>query len=165
MNPYYRYNGWIIWLSFIIAIILQIIPCWPLQFYLFRPSWLSLLLIYWVIELPHRINIGTGFMLGLIMDLILGSTLCIHALALSVLSYLVSFKFQLLNKLALWQQVFIVILISLAAKMVIFLVEFMLISLSFRKEIFLSSLIDGILWPWLFLIMNKISRQFIIQWR
>ncbi len=151
--------SWIIGCSFLIGGILEVLP-WPVQYYMFRPSWILLILFYWIMALPRRVNVGYSFFLGMLVDLISGSVLGVRALAYSLVSYLILYRSHLLKNLALWQQAVLVMLFSVLVNLLVFWIRFILNDITFQPEIFWGPLIDGILWPWLFLLLRKVHHSF-----
>lgn len=143
---------------FIIALVLEIMP-WPVNLQGFRPAWLVMVLAYWVMALPNKINIGSAFLLGILWDLVLGSTLGVHALVLSIFSYVMAKYHLILRNLSLWQQSLLIILFVVIIRFAIFLVELFLHNALFNGAEFFGALFSGLLWPWLFLLLRKIRRQ------
>ncbi|MBP8080274.1 MAG: rod shape-determining protein MreD, partial [Aeromonas sp.] len=96
-----------IWISILLALCLSILPL-PFQFEPFRPDWLAMVLIYWALALPHRANVGTAWVAGLLLDVLLGSTLGVRAMAMAITTYLAAFQFQKIRNFSLWQQALII---------------------------------------------------------
>ncbi|URJ23513.1 rod shape-determining protein MreD [Blochmannia endosymbiont of Camponotus sp. C-003] len=157
-NKYNNYKLWVVYSSFIIAIILQIIP-FCLRTWNIHPSWTMILLIRWITILPNQVNIGTGFTLGLVIDIILGSTLGIHSLSLSILAYLVIRNIYFFRYMPIWQQTFIIIFLSFIHQSITFLIKFLITKVLYAPEIFWNCLLDGGSWPFLVFLMHKIRRN------
>lgn len=145
-------------LFFIVALVMELAP-WPLGFQAFKPSWLILVLLYWVLAIPNKVNIGFAFLLGVIWGVVLGSPLGIHALVLSIAFYFIAKNHLVLRNLSLWFQSLLVIIFVFAIRLAIFLVEFFLHSAAFNWQEIFGAVASGILWPWVFLLMRKIRRK------
>lgn len=152
----------VIMATFLVAMILEIIP-WPSNLHSFKPAWLVLVLTYWILAMPNKINIGTAFVMGIAWDLVLGSTLGVHALILSLFAYALAINSVLIRNLSLWMQGVMVILTVLFIRLGIFIIEFLLHSADFYWQETFGAIASGILWPWVFLLFRKISTQLHIE--
>ena len=88
--------------TFLVAIVLSIMPG-PTWAESFRPDWVGLVLIYWCIAVPERVGVGTGFVLGLIMDVLYGALLGSNALVKSLLVFLAELRKRLRTSRRSWR--------------------------------------------------------------
>lgn len=96
-----------IYLTILLALLLTILPL-PAIIDPYRPDWLTLVIVYWVIALPHRVNVGTAWIAGLLLDILMGSTLGVRALALAIMAYVAAMQFQKVRNFSVWQQAVVV---------------------------------------------------------
>lgn len=147
---------------FIIAMVLEIAP-WPAGLQSFKPAWLVLILMYWVLSIPTKVSIGSAFILGVIWDLVLGSILGVHALVLSVFAYLIAINHLILRNMSLWMQSILVILFIFVLRLGIFLIELLLHSAYFNWQEIFGAIASGLLWPWIFLLLRKVQQKLHLQ--
>lgn len=83
-----RFASSVFLLGVFVALLLGLIalPDWAAAL---RPFWLALVLVYWLLEAPERVGLGTAFVLGVAADLVFGTLLGEHALRLIVLAFIV----------------------------------------------------------------------------
>ncbi|WP_105900783.1 rod shape-determining protein MreD [Vibrio gangliei] len=151
-------SKFIIWCSFVIALILQAVP-WPGPLEMMRPTWVILVSCYWILALPHRVNVGSALILGLLWDLVIGSTLGIHGIVMSVVAYLVALNFQVLRNMALWQQGVVIGALTVLAEFLEFFGEFLIQDVEFDPHYLWAGAINCILWPWMFLLLRRLRRH------
>lgn len=91
-----------LWLSLTGALVLAVVPL-PGPVEPFRPPFVTMAVIYWTMMWPRLCGPLTGFVIGLALDVLYGSLLGQHALALVVVSWL-TLRFHLQIRIfPLWQ--------------------------------------------------------------
>ncbi|MEX2489036.1 MAG: rod shape-determining protein MreD [Pseudomonadales bacterium] len=160
------FGGVVIALSFVIAMILTVIamPAFvPVELGYLRPEWVVLTLIYWVIALPQRIGILLAWVVGLMVDVLLGSLLGQHALAFIIVAYIASNIYQRLRMFAVWQQSMIVFVIVGLNQLINFWIESIAGVAEWSMWYLFPSVVSAFLWPWVFLILRYVRRRFNVQ--
>ena len=78
--------------TILLALLCQLFP-WTGQGIIFRPDFMLVVLLYWLLRAPHLCNVGTAWVVGLLVDLATGSLLGQHALAFTLTAF-IALSFQ-----------------------------------------------------------------------
>ena len=157
-------NGlWVIVLSFFLAYLLAIVPFpdWAMSY---RPEWVAMVLIYWVMALPYRVGIGSAWLAGLILDILKGSVLGLNAIGLVIVAYVtlsLHLRFRMFSPIQQSGLVLILIGINL---FICYWLEVMTGYTSASDMMFImGALTSAILWPSLFQILRQTRRSFEVR--
>lgn len=91
-----------VYLTLLAALLCQLFP-WTGQGIIFRPDFMLIVLIYWLLRSPHLCNVGTAWVVGLIVDFATGSLLGQHALVFALTAYLALIYQRRLVLFSVWQ--------------------------------------------------------------
>ncbi|MBU2891771.1 rod shape-determining protein MreD [Colwellia sp. D2M02] len=158
----FSHNGIIIIFSLLIALMASIMPM-PLAFDAFRPDWVLIVLVYWCLALPSKINIITAWLMGFLLDVLLGSTLGIHAAAMALTMYIVVVNFQKIRNFSVWQQALIIGVLAALYHLIVFWLQRFLSDAVFLPSYLYPVITSIILWPWVFLLLRRVRRHFKIK--
>jgi len=152
-------GGWVVAGSFLLAFLAASIPL-PGWVGWFWPDWVAMVLIYWCLALPYRIGIGTGWLVGLLVDVGRGALLGQHALAFATLAYLTLQTHRRIRVLAPWQQAFSVLVFLLIEQVLVFWISGV-IGYPPRDGWYLAPAVGGMIgWPLLFVVLRDARRYF-----
>lgn len=148
----------VIGLTLLVAMSLAV---WPLPDWArpYRPDWVALALIYWVMAVPQRIGVGSGWLLGLLLDVLTGTLLGVHALGLALVAWVVLRSHQRLRVYRLWQQSLVVFVLVLLRT----LLTSWLAALGGAEInpllVWAPAVAGAVLWPWLFVLLRDMRRR------
>lgn len=152
-------GGVIIFFTFVVAMMIMIMPL-PEWAKSYRPDVMVMVLIYWCLALPERVGVGVGWIAGLMLDVGYGSLLGQHALAMAIVAWLTLNLHQRMRVFPPWQQAISVLILVGLNQMLVLWVKGMT-GLSPHTWIYwMPSITSMLLWPWLFLVLRGIRRNF-----
>ncbi|MCC6709094.1 MAG: rod shape-determining protein MreD [Gammaproteobacteria bacterium] len=149
---------WVIALSFLAAFMLTAMPLpdWALPW---RPAWIAMVLVYWCMALPERVGVITGWVIGLILDVMHGSILGQHAFGLAFVAYMVLQYHQRLRVFRLLQQSLVIGSIVFVYLLTMLWIYNLLGSVSYSFSYLFGAVTTGILWPWVYVVLRDVRRR------
>jgi len=148
----------LIWLTIITALLLSLLPM-PELLVPLKPYWVALVMIYWALETRAMINLGFAFLVGLLLDVLSGSLMGMHALSLIVMVFLVQrFRFRL-RFFPPWQQALSVLGLLVTDRIILIWITALLGEPAPTWKYWLPPLIGVAIWPWLFLVLDRLRAR------
>lgn len=159
MSLWRQPGAWVVVATLMVAFVLDHLPL-PDGLARINPDWLALVLIYWCLALPQRVGIGTGWLLGLLVDAAHGTLLGQHALTYAVLAFLALKSHRQVRAFPVWQQAVSVVSFLLVGRLLLVWINGM-VGYPPRGWSFLMPLGSALLvWPVLFVLLRDLRRRY-----
>ena len=151
-----RASVFFITISFITAFIFSVLVL-PSAVSFFRPEWVAIIVIYWVIKAPLQIGVVVAWTAGLLLDVLEGGLLGVNALSLAIVAYLILTMHQRIKLFPLIQQSFTVFLVVGIHLMIGHFIR-SIVGNGVPGIIYLIPAISSaILWPFAVLFIDKLA--------
>ncbi len=146
----------IIALTLLVAFVLTLmpLPAWALWF---RPCWVAMVVMYWAMALPTRLSVGLAWCVGILLDVLQDTLLGQHALALTLITYVIVKMHVRLRFFPGYQQASIIFLLLILYQLLLYWPQRILHHAP-PLGYWLASVMSFIIWPWLFQVLRAIRR-------
>ena len=123
------------------------IALFPQQIAHWRPEWMGLVVIYWVLRAPQSFGVVMAWMVGLLLDVLRADILGMNALAMALIAFMVLASHQRLQLFPLAQQALVVFLMIGLAHMVVHFLHQLLGEAGGGFDYLLPAVTSGLIWP------------------
>ncbi len=136
----------VIWLSIIVALVLSLIKL-PIVVDNLVPNYVVMVVLYWVIVCPNKVNVGVGWFAGLLMDFLFGSTLGLHACAIAFMVWIIATQFKNIAFYSLLQKTIVVGIVNFIGQFILFWTEHIFGVVTVDYNFLWSCVSTLVLWP------------------
>lgn len=153
---------WVILASFGVAFTLEImpLPAWAIEW---RPAWVVMTLIYWVLALPLRIGVVAGWSVGLLHDVLADTLMGQYALSYTLVAYIVRISCRQIRVFPVWQQSMVVFVLILLSELPGAWVRGMLGYGNLNLAFVYPAVTSVFLWHWIFVLLRDLRRHYRIS--
>jgi len=144
-------GGWVIPVSILVAMILSVVS-YPDWMRYAVPHWLSLVIFYWCIAAPDRMNVGNAWIAGLLLDLLLHTLFGVHAITAALVA-------QRLRMYHIWQQCLVVFLIACIEVTFVGWVFYLTNDAALRLVYWQAALTTALLWPVVYITLRFVRQR------
>lgn len=143
---------------FALMLVLLPLPEWA---HAFRPDWVTLFMIYWVMAMPEHVGMVMAWIFGLLLDVAQGTILGQHAMGLVLVIWVVQLTYLRLRVASLLQQALVIFFLLLAKLLLTLWVSGLIGQAPENIVLYLLPAITGaLIWPWLFIVLRDIRRRY-----
>ena len=142
-----------------IALLLNMVP-YPDWMEYARPDWVTLVLFYWCLALPHRVSVGYGWVCGMMLDILYYSILGQHAIGKAFVALVAVIAHRRMRMYHLWQQCVVVFCVSsleIAFKLWVYRLTN---QVDIHIVYWLAALTTALLWPVIYNLLRLIRQRF-----
>ncbi len=137
-------NAFFMWGSLVVALLLSMLPLGRIAW---MPDFVALALVFWSIHQPHRVGMGSAFVMGLLVDVHQSAMLGQHALAYTLLSFMALIVHRRLVWFSVFSQAVQIFPMFAIAHALELLVRLIAGGVFPGYNIMLAPVIEAALWP------------------
>jgi rod shape-determining protein MreD len=164
MNP--TQGGWLILLTVASAMVLAVVhlpETWPHWLGWLRPAWVALVIFYWVMELPHRIGLIAAWVIGALVDVLLGEPLGLNGVLLATITYVAWRFYERLRMYSIIQQGGVAFLLVLGTELLRSIVLDIAGERDFSWGLLGPAALSLVVWPFLAMLLQMLRLRFRVQ--
>lgn len=108
-------------LSLFLAFVLAVLPL-PQGLSYWRPEFVTIVLVFWILNAPNLVSIWFAFFVGLLLDVLFATPFGVHSLVLSLVAWVARLSLRWVPVFSVWQTSGLVlglVLVSLATKRIL----------------------------------------------
>ncbi len=147
----------LILLTILLSLFVSLITL-PLGYY--SPEWILLVLIYWAIAIPSINKLFLAFVLGFLVDIVLGQVLGISSLFYVILIYIVLRLYNSLRYMTIAQQSFVIFFLIIVKQHLLVWAYIIIGKTIEYQAILIGSFMNAFLWPLIFFALRYVRRKF-----